>query len=345
MTELLILFIACFAVTLVMVWSGIHYLKRREVIFDIPDDEAGRGIPVPRSGGLAVMPVIFAGISVLYAQGMLLFPQPLCWLIILGSGVALAAMSWVDDKRKDGLAARYRFTIQFLAILFPLMMLPPEWRVMTFDQMPLYAERIIIGVLWMWFCNAYNFMDGINGITAVETMSITLGIVVLTLVSGMGLENGMLELNMMIAGAAAGFFFWNGRGKARAFMGDIGTVGLGYQLGWILLLLAVQGYTAVAVILPMIYILDSSFTVIRRLLEGKKIWKNHRDHLYQRAVHDTGLSHMQVTSMIAVTNIVLIVIAMNVVQNILTPWNGVFCAMAVVTLLLGIFYKIGKRAL
>lgn len=344
MTDLLVLFIACFVLTLGLVWGTIRSLKKREVIFDIPDDEAGHGIPVPRSGGLVVMPIIFAGITVLFHNHLLLFPQPFCWLIVLGSGVALALMSWVDDKRKDGLAARYRFTIQCLAIITPLVMLPPEWRIVSDDVMSVYLERVLVGIAWLWFSNVYNFMDGINGITAVQTMSITGAIILLTLVSGMGLETGMLEMNVIIAAAAAGFFFWNGRGHARAFMGDMGTVGLGYQLGWMMFLIAIQGYGVVMLILSMVYVMDSGITVIKRLLQGKKIWQTHREHLYQQATHDTGLSHMQATSLIALTNIVLIVIAMGVVQNTLLASTAIWYAVAATSVLMGIFYIIGRRA-
>lgn len=344
MTNLPLLFLVSTLASLGLVWGAMHFIRRKEAHYDMPDDPAGRFIPVPRVGGLAVMPVIFAGMTWLYSEQMLLFPQPLCWLIVLASGFAMTLISWANDKRKDRLAAFYRFTIQIMAVIIPLWMLPSEWRICA-EYLPFHVERILIGAGWLLFTNIYNFMDGINGITGTQTISITGGIVVLTLISGMGLENGLLEMNIITAGAAAGFMFWNCRPKARVFLSDLGSLGLGYQLGWMLLLISIQGYAVVALILPMVYLMDATFTVVRRAVQGKRIWKNHRDHLYQRVTHETGVTHMQATLMIAVTNVLLLFVAMAVVQNMLTPLYGFVIAAAIACFLMGIFYKIGKRAL
>lgn len=342
MTDLFPIFMVSFAASLILVWVVIHFLRRR-VILDIPLDGSSHGVPVPRGGGLAVMPVIFGGILWAQHEGLLMFPNPLCWMAVLGSAMALVLLAWVNDKRKDGVARRYRLTIQTLAVAIPLFLMPEEWRVFP-ELMPLYIERLVMAVLWIWLSNLYNFMDGINGITGTQTVTMTLGIVALVLLTGLGMESGMLEICVMIAGAVSGFLFWNARPQAQVFLGDMGSVGLGYMMGWILILLAVQGYPAAAIILPMYYLADATITAICRRLEGKRIWQAHREHFYQRAVHGTGLAHLHMTLIIALMNIMLILTAMAIVLASITPLEGVGIAILLVAALLFVFQLIGGRA-
>ncbi|MFB0922104.1 MAG: glycosyl transferase, partial [Alphaproteobacteria bacterium] len=81
---------------------------------------------------------------------------------------------------------------------------------------------------------------------------------------------------------------------ARIFLGDIGSISLGYLLGWLLLSLAVSGHLQAAIILPLYYLVDATLTLLRRLQRGDKVWQAHREHYYQKAVQN-GRSHAQVS--------------------------------------------------
>jgi UDP-N-acetylmuramyl pentapeptide phosphotransferase/UDP-N-acetylglucosamine-1-phosphate transferase len=104
-----------------------------------------------------------------------------------------------------------------------------------------------------------------------------------------------------------GFLYWNWD-KAEVFLGDVGSIPLGYLLGWLLLATAAAGQWEAALILPLYYVADASLTLIRRLLRGKRIWRAHREHYYQRAVQ-RGLSHAAVVKRILACNVLLIVLA------------------------------------
>jgi UDP-N-acetylmuramyl pentapeptide phosphotransferase/UDP-N-acetylglucosamine-1-phosphate transferase len=106
------------------------------------------------------------------------------------------------------------------------------------------------------------------------------------------------------AAPAAGFLVWNWH-PARLFLGDVGSVPLGFALGWLLLHAAIAGYWAAALILPLYYLADATITLGRRALRGAKIWQAHREHFYQRAVA-RGRGHDAVVGAIAVGNVVLI---------------------------------------
>ena len=114
----------------------------------------------------------------------------------------------------------------------------------------------------------------------------------------------------MLAGAAVGFLWWNWS-PAKVFFGDVGSVPLGFLLGWLLLTLAGHGYWAAAIILPLYYLVDATLTLLERLARGEKIWEAHRSHYYQQAVQK-GLSHAHVSRLILTGNVVLIGLCHNI---------------------------------
>lgn len=328
--------------SLVLVRAVMAFLNRREIL-DLPNERSSHDTPTPRGGGLAVMPVIFAGQVWLQAKQILVFPEALSWMAVLGGGMFLSLVSWIDDRRQAGVHARWRLLVQLIAVTLPLLFLPAGFQMFAQYNVPLIVERVALGLVWMWFLNLYNFMDGVNAITGVETVSISLGLVVLTLLAGLPLEAGYIELNLIVAGTVLGFLFWNARPHARIFLGDIGSVGLGYLLGWVLILVAMQGNLVVALLLPLVYISDATLTIGKRTFQRKKIWEGHREHFYQQATHLKGLTHLQTAGMTLVINLLLIVTAFLVVLEYVTPLVGFAIGVVLVKILLFIFYKIGRR--
>jgi UDP-N-acetylmuramyl pentapeptide phosphotransferase/UDP-N-acetylglucosamine-1-phosphate transferase len=92
-------------------------------------------------------------------------------------------------------------------------------------------------------------------------------------------------------------------------MGDVGSVPLGYLLGWLLLNLAVSGAWAAALILPMVFVADATLTLLRRGWRGERVWQAHREHAYQRAVR-RGLSHDRVVIVLSAANAGLVALAL-----------------------------------
>jgi UDP-N-acetylmuramyl pentapeptide phosphotransferase/UDP-N-acetylglucosamine-1-phosphate transferase len=113
-----------------------------------------------------------------------------------------------------------------------------------------------------------------------------------------------MALAAAVAAAAAGFLVWNWA-PARIFLGDVGSVPLGYLLGFLLLEQAARGHWKVAVILPLYFLADATITLLRRLSRGQRVWQAHRQHFYQRAVQ-RGLGHAAVVQRVIAADIVLI---------------------------------------
>ena len=140
---------------------------------------------------------------------------------------------------------------------------------------------------------------------------------------------------LLIVAACAGFVVWNWH-PAKIFLGDIGSVPLGFLLGWLLLALAARGPWEAALILPLYYLADATLTLLRRGARGEKVWQAHREHFYQQAVQN-GRSHARVSLAIAGANaglLLLALLAVSAPENPAIRLGAVGVAAALVILLL-----------
>ncbi len=301
------------------------WLRAREVL-DHPNARSSHTRPTPRGGGIVVVAVLIIAL----------------WAIALGNDAplrhtaivtmelaALALVSWIDDRR--GAPVWMRLAVQLAAVSAGLANI----------GLAAFAERnglspwllaIPVGLAWMWFVNLYNFMDGIDGITGTETASIGVGLVAMAVVT-LGSVAGQGLTGLALAGAAIGFLVWNWH-PARIFLGDVGSVPLGFLVGGLLIEAALAGHWAPALILPLYYLADATVVLVRRAVAGQKPWQAHKTHFYQRA-HQGGLSHGQVSLCIGALNAVLIALA--AVAGLGWTWLGLALAAAAVTALLAFF--------
>jgi UDP-N-acetylmuramyl pentapeptide phosphotransferase/UDP-N-acetylglucosamine-1-phosphate transferase len=189
-------------------------------------------------------------------------------------------------------------------------------------QWLIYA-LVIIG--YVGFINLYNFMDGIDGITAIETLSICVGIIIVLTVSPEFPDCHRITyhaemvyfLPISLALISLAFLPHNWY-PAKIFLGDVGSITIGYMIGFCLLYITVEGYWYAALTLPLYYLADGGITLLRRIMRRERFWEAHRTHFYQRAALAAG-RHDVVVKKIALCNGVLILIAVMAVylQN---PW-------------------------
>ncbi|MEQ8814620.1 MAG: glycosyltransferase family 4 protein [Thalassobaculum sp.] len=285
----------------------IGVLTRRAVL-DRPNERSSHTAPVPRGGGLAVVAAIAVGWIWLAAADA----EPVHWLAPLAATLALAALSFVDDLRSLG--AGVRLGAQALAVAVGLWALDGRGALAAFA--PAWIDLPLTALGWLWFVNLYNFMDGIDGITGTETVSIGLGLAGLA-VLGIA-PAAVLGPALVLVAAAAGFMVWNWH-PARIFLGDVGSVPLGYLLGLLLVVVAggegeggggatAAGGLVAALLPPLVYLVDATLTLGRRLARGENPARAHREHVYQRAVI-AGASHSAVCLLIAAANLVLVGLA------------------------------------
>jgi UDP-N-acetylmuramyl pentapeptide phosphotransferase/UDP-N-acetylglucosamine-1-phosphate transferase len=291
-------------------------------VYDQPNDRSSHSRPTPRGGGLAVVSVVLA--AWIFAAVTSGEAGPGFWLLIAGA-LLLAAISWADDLKPR--PASLRFGVQVAAVALGLSALDPAWLVFQ-GLLPLPADRVLAALMWLWFMNLFNFMDGIDGITGVETVTISGG---LALLSALSLHAPLDSFEAAVPAAAAlGFLYWNWA-PSRIFLGDVGSVPLGYLLGWLLIVEAASGLWVPALILPLYYLADATWTLARRALRGETLWRAHREHFYQRAVRG-GLSHAAVASRILACNMVLVILAFFAARGL--PWVALLLALLAVSALL-----------
>ncbi|MBC6441176.1 MAG: glycosyltransferase family 4 protein [Rhodospirillales bacterium] len=283
-------------------------------VMDRPNERSSHDRPVPRGGGIALMGMVIPSWLFL---AVLTHTFGQVWPVIAAATV-LAVLSFVDDLRN--LPAMPRFAAHVAAVVLGLLLLPDN--ALLFDGMlPLWADRIVVGLAWLWFINLFNFMDGIDGITGVETITIAggLAVAIVIVVAGAGGDWSRAPLAAVMAGAAAGFLVLNWH-PARLFLGDVGSVPLGYLLGWLLVWTAcVRGLWWLALLLPLTYWADATTTLLWRTAKGDRIWRAHRSHAYQAAVQ-AGARHDTVSCVIAAVNAGLVALALLALVDLVPVW-------------------------
>lgn len=258
-------------ISFVVATLGVGWLASNpalQLAIDEPNARSLHTTPVPRTGGIGLL----LGI----AAGWTLITPAMPWTFWLATSVVIA-ISLLDDLR--GLSAAVRLAAHlFAAALVALALLGSE--------SPLLLLLVILAIGWM--CNLYNFMDGSDGLAG--GMAI-FGFVTYATAAWLSGSTQFALLNLAVAAAAAGFLVHNFH-PARIFLGDTGSVPLGFLaaafglIGWI------NGHWPwwfpPLVFSP--FIVDASATLVRRLLSRARVWEAHRDHYYQRLVR-IGLGH------------------------------------------------------
>ncbi len=320
--------LVAFFVSMVGTRLLIGYLTARQVL-DHPNARSSHEAPTPRGAGIAVVGVLLA---VWIVIGVLEGPLGVPVLTISAIGMILAGVSLLDDLQ--GLGPAVRLTVHAVAVATALILVPLPGPIFG-GVFPPQVDLIMAGVLWVWFINLFNFMDGIDGIVGVETLAISIGLFVIARKLGLG-EMSML-LSLTIGAVALGFLRWNWH-PAKIFLGDVGSIPLGFVLGWMLLGLAAHGAWGPALILPLYFFADATLTLLRRILKAKRLWEAHREHFYQRAV-DTGLRHDQVAWIVGVANLFLIMLSIVAARGL--PEAAILGACGAVGMLLFLLVKGG----
>jgi len=305
------------------------WLQRRAIL-DRPVDRSAHSAPVPRGGGLVLVPALLAAWLGLALIGRA--PPGAAALAALAAGLML--LSWLDDLR--GLPVGLRLFCHVLAAAAGLAFLPPG--AVFQGLLPPLFDRAAAALLWVWFVNLFNFMDGIDGITGIETVALGLGLALVAALAGAE-DDGSAALALCAAAGALAFLRWNWH-PAQIFLGDVGSVPLGYLLGALLLALAARGLWAPALILPLYYLADASLTLAGRVLRGERFWRPHRQHFYQRAL-GAGDDHAGVARLVLAGDAALIACALLALAR---PWTGLAAAALVVAGLFGAMQRRSRRA-
>jgi UDP-N-acetylmuramyl pentapeptide phosphotransferase/UDP-N-acetylglucosamine-1-phosphate transferase len=258
---------ATFLITTVLVRAAIFYAHRRGML-DQPGQRRSHKLATPRGGGIG--PVV----ALLICLPGTLLSSPSAWSgsVVAGLDVAFALVAlvgWWDDHRP--LPVLPRFGTQLLAVLiFSALLLATG---LSWWWLPL-----LLGA-GTWSINLHNFMDGIDGLLAQQTIFVAAG---MALMSWSLMQPALAIGAATLAVAAFGFWLFN-RPPARIFMGDVGSGSIGlliFALGAMLWRLE-HALIWPILILSSAFLLDATLTLLMRMLAGKRWYSPHREHLYQ----------------------------------------------------------------
>lgn len=266
-------------------------------IMDIPNARSSHSVATPRGGGVAIVLAFLLCLPVLGYANLV----PLQVLIGLGCAAALIAIiGFMDDH--GHIPARWRLLGHFCAAAWALFWLGglPPLQLMGVSIDFGWGGHILAAFYLVWMLNLYNFMDGIDGIASVEAICACLSACLLYLFVGVP---QLIWLPFLLAMAVIGFLFWNFP-PARIFMGDAGSGFLGIVLAIISLQAAwtsSQLFWSWLILLG-VFVVDATYTLVRRLMRGDKIYEAHRSHAYQYASRRFG-QHRPVTLAVAAINV------------------------------------------
>jgi UDP-N-acetylmuramyl pentapeptide phosphotransferase/UDP-N-acetylglucosamine-1-phosphate transferase len=266
-----------------------RYTKQRRIL-DHPNERSSHVLPTPRGGGLALV-VLVLGVGIFFmiqAEINRRFIYVVC-------GAIIAWLGWRDDLQP--LSPRLRFFVQGIVAALSIWWLG-YFKVVTiplFGELQLGAVGIAITFLWiMGLTNAYNFMDGIDGMAG--GVALSAGIGWMWLASNVN-NPFVFWIALAITASSLGFLGHNWS-PAKVFMGDVGSTFLGYSFAVLPLISSDQGGDALLLgtLLMWTIIMDAGVTFIRRLIKHENVFAPHRSHLYQRLVI-AGYKHETVSSL------------------------------------------------
>jgi UDP-N-acetylmuramyl pentapeptide phosphotransferase/UDP-N-acetylglucosamine-1-phosphate transferase len=273
--------IAVFILLTVLSYIGVSFIRRlvlRHQIIDHPKERSSHSLPMPRGGGLAIV-VLVLGTSLWFANETEL-NRSLTYIIL---GAILAWVGWRDDIYS--LSPKFRFLVQGLIAIISILVMGyfRVVRIPMIGDVDLGIIGIVITFLWIiGMINAYNFMDGIDGMAGGVALSAGLCWIVL---SSNVHNTFVFWVALSIAASSLGYLGHNWP-PAKIFMGDVASTFLGYSFAVLPLLSADQSVDALTIgtLLMWTVIIDPGATFIGRLLKRENIFSRHRSHLFQRLV-------------------------------------------------------------
>ncbi|NBY45306.1 MAG: glycosyltransferase family 4 protein [Acidimicrobiia bacterium] len=291
---------------------------------DIPNERSSHTSPTPRGAGLAVVVAFLLGLLALLVDNSI---SDDVFLAIALPGLIVALIGLLDD-RGHLTSAKWRLVGHFTCAVIAV------WLAGGLPELPLANSTINFGlagdiaavVYLVWMLNLFNFMDGIDLITGVQTFTTSAGVAVLLLAST---ENDLWKVFVVLTASILGFLFFN-LPPAKIFLGDVGSGFIGFITAVISLVIA-KDEPLVAwsmIILHGIFVTDATVTLLRRLLSRERVYIAHRTHAYQHLSKKLN-RHLPVSLGVGAINLLfLLPIAWLVTESKIIPIFGIIIAYA-----------------
>lgn len=289
---------------------------------DIPNERSSHTSPTPRGAGMAIVATFVVGLLVLVVNDTISGRD---FFTLAAPGLIVALIGRLDDLGRVT-SAKFRLVGHFVCASITV------WLAGGLPALPLAESIIDFGVAGdiaaviylVWMLNLFNFMDGIDLITGIQTFTTCLGAAILLVVST---DSDLWLVVAVLAAAVFGFMYFN-LPPAKIFLGDVGSGFIGFTIGAISLVVAKdEPLVAWAMIILLgVFVADATVTLLRRLLAREHVYMAHRTHAYQHLSKKLNL-HLPVSLGVGTINILfLLPIAWLVTESTLKPLAGLLIA-------------------
>lgn len=287
-----LVFIALFVLELV-------YFKIADLfnIIDKPNERSSHTTITLRGGGI----IFYLGAVTFFILSGFQYP----WFFL---GLTLMTIiSFADDVMT--LSNRIRLLVHFTSVLlmaYELQLFAMPWYFL------LIAFVVVVGVI-----NAYNFMDGINGITACYSLAVG-GLLLLVNCDIHFVEQDLLIYTLL---GVLVFTVFNFRTKAKCFAGDVGSVAIAFILLFALAALIIKTQNLVYILFLSVYGIDAVLTILQRLAKGENIFEAHRSHLYQYLGNEAGINKLGISLVYGLLQLTIGYVIIHMTQqDVKTQW-------------------------
>ena len=299
-------------------------------IIDKPNQRSSHSTIVLRGGGIIFTLSMIAWAVLMLAQGKDIAP----YLPFLIGLAMIAGISFVDDIHS--LPDSVRLVVQFTAILLMF------WSMGLYTASGSWLWTVAMAAVALFFCvgatNIINFMDGINGITAGYAFAMLLPMLLLNRDLGFVEESYLIVA--IIGVLVFSIFNFRPKGKAKCFAGDVGSIGIAFIILFALgrLMLATKDVTWIVFFL--VYGVDGSMTIFHRIMLHENLGQAHRKHAYQLMANELGMSHVTVSLIYMIMQLVISLGFIYLCPNtLLAHWVYLLSAAAVLTIAYVLFMK------
>ena len=286
----------------------IIFLKKRKIL-DFPNFRSNHKSPIPNCAGVIVVPSILICFFIYIKFGYIGFYP---WFYISLITIILFFTCLFDDLYN--LSIFPRIVIQTFCVIFGLEVFGSNISEFSGNVILLnnfigeqyFIEiflKFLVAISWLWLVNLFNFMDGMDGLTSCQVSTFSIGIIILSILGYLSTDETYIGL--ILLSASLGFFVWN-KPPAKIFLGDVGSIPIGFIISSLIIYNFLENNNFVPLILLILFhISDSTITLLKRLLKRKNIFKAHSEHFYQNKIRH-GYNHKEVLKKIFIVNILLV---------------------------------------
>ena len=299
-------------------------------IIDKPNQRSSHTTIVLRGGGIIFTLSMIAWAVLMLAQGKDIAP----YLPFLIGLVMIAGISFVDDIHS--LPDSVRLVVQFTAILLMF------WSMGLYTASGSWLWTVVMAAVALFFCvgatNIINFMDGINGITAGYAFAMLLPMLLLNRDLGFVEESYLIVA--IIGVLVFSIFNFRPKGKAKCFAGDVGSIGIAFIILFALGRLMQATKDVTWIVFFLVYGVDGSMTIFHRIMLHESLGQAHRKHAYQLMANELGMSHVTVSLIYMIMQLVISLGFIYLCPNtILAHWVYLLSAAAVLAIAYVLFMK------